>query len=245
NAFCISSKLSLMATKIYFITGASRGLGLEFVSQLQRAGHTVIATARKPEASEGLQKLVDNKQIYSFALDTLDDKSIDAVIKKVEQIAPDGVDVLINNAGISAPSGSTTLKAAASDYVKVFETNVVGTSNITQKLLPLLQKKKERKIFNISSILGSIEHTYAGANAPYGVSKAAENMFTKTLAEDLKGDNFTVLAIHPGWVQTDMGGASAPLVAKDSIAGMLSVFDKASPQSTGKFLDYQGKELPW
>ncbi|CAM0141416.1 hypothetical protein VKS41_003875 [Umbelopsis sp. WA50703] len=234
-----------MASKIYFVTGASRGLGLEFVSQLQLAGHTVIAAARKPEASEGLQKLVDNKQVYSLALDTLDPKSIDSVVQKVNEIAPEGVDVLINNAGVTAPTGSTTLKASASDYVRVFETNVVGTALVTQKLLPALQKKKERKIFNISSILGSVELTYAGANAPYGVSKAAENMYTKTLAEDLKSDNFTVLAIHPGWVQTDMGGNSAPLQPKESIAGMLSVFDKASPKITGKFLDYQGKELPW
>jgi NAD(P)-dependent dehydrogenase (short-subunit alcohol dehydrogenase family) len=103
--------------------------------------------------------------------------------------------ILIINVGVSS---------SASDYVRVFETNVVGTALVTQKLLPALQKKKERKIFNISSILGSVELTYAGANAPYGVSKAAENMYTKTLAEDLKSDNFTVLAIHPGWVQTDM-----------------------------------------
>jgi NADP-dependent 3-hydroxy acid dehydrogenase YdfG len=82
-----------MASKIYFVTGASRGLGLEFVSQLQLAGHTVIAAARKPEASEGLQKLVDNKQVYSLALDTLDPKSIDSVVQKVNEIAPEGVDV--------------------------------------------------------------------------------------------------------------------------------------------------------
>jgi short-subunit dehydrogenase len=82
-----------MAAKTYFITGASRGLGLEFVTQLKRAGHVVIATARKPESSEGLQKLVDNKQVYSIALDTVDVKSVEAAVEKVNEIAPNGIDV--------------------------------------------------------------------------------------------------------------------------------------------------------
>jgi NAD(P)-dependent dehydrogenase (short-subunit alcohol dehydrogenase family) len=87
----------------------------------------------------------------------------------------------------------------------VFNTNVVGTVLVTQRFVPLLKKKSERKIFTISSILGSVELTnYAGSIAPYNVSKAAVNMYIKELSEDLKADNFTILAIHPGWVATDM-----------------------------------------
>lgn len=82
-----------MAAKTYFITGASRGLGLEFVTQLKRAGHVVIAAARKPESSEGLQKLVDNKQVFSIPLDTVDVKSVEAAVEKVNEIAPNGIDV--------------------------------------------------------------------------------------------------------------------------------------------------------
>jgi NAD(P)-dependent dehydrogenase (short-subunit alcohol dehydrogenase family) len=89
--------------------------------------------------------------------------------------------------------------------LEVFKTNVVGTALVTQRFLPLLKKKTERKIFNISSILGSIALTTSpGSISPYNVSKAAENMYTKELAEDLRSENFTILAIHPGWVQTDM-----------------------------------------
>lgn len=91
--FQVSILLYTMATKVYLVTGASRGLGLEFITQLQRTGHTVIAAARNPESSEGLQKLVDNKQVFSIALDTVDTKSIDAAVHTVNKIAPNGIDV--------------------------------------------------------------------------------------------------------------------------------------------------------
>ncbi|KAI8581633.1 hypothetical protein K450DRAFT_232239 [Umbelopsis ramanniana AG] len=235
-----------MAAKTYFITGASRGLGLEFVSQLKRAGHVVIATARKPENSEELQKLVDNKQVYSIALDTVDVKSVEAAVEKVNEIAPNGIDVLINNAGVSTDRSHSSLTTPPEAMLDVFKTNVVGTVIVTQRFVPLLKKKTDRKIFTISSILGSVGLTnYAGTIAPYNVSKAAVNMYIKELSEDLKADNFTILAIHPGWVATDMGGASAPLKAPESISGMLKVFDQATAEDTGSFKDYSGKTLPW
>ncbi|KAI9288248.1 4-dihydrotrisporin dehydrogenase [Umbelopsis sp. AD052] len=235
-----------MAAKTYFITGASRGLGLEFVTQLKRAGHIVIATARKPESSEGLQTLVDNKQVYSIALDTTDVKSVEAAVEKVNEIAPNGIDVLINNAGIASDRSHTSLTTPPQALLDVFNTNVVGTVLVTQRFVPLLKKKTDRKIFTISSILGSVGlTTYAGTMAPYNVSKAAVNMYIKELSEDLKADKFTILAIHPGWVATDMGGASAPLKAPESISGMLKVFDQATAEDTGSFKDYSGKTLPW
>jgi NAD(P)-dependent dehydrogenase (short-subunit alcohol dehydrogenase family) len=96
-------------------------------------------------------------------------------------------------------------RSTGEQLLEVFKTNVVGTALVTQRFLPALKKKTERKIFNISSILGSIAScTSAGSGAPYNVSKAAENMYTKELAEDLRSENFTVLTLHPGWVQTDM-----------------------------------------
>ncbi|GAB5586684.1 hypothetical protein Unana1_01584 [Umbelopsis nana] len=235
-----------MATKVYLVTGASRGLGLEFITQLQRTGHTVIAAARNPESSEGLQKLVDNKQVFSIALDTVDTKSIDAAVHTVNKIAPNGIDVLINNAGVASDRSASSLTATGEQLLEVFKTNVVGTALVTQRFLPLLKKKTERKIFNISSILGSIALTTSpGSISPYNVSKAAENMYTKELAEDLRSENFTILAIHPGWVQTDMGGKAAPLQPHQSISGMLSVFDEATAKDTGSFKDYTGKTLPW
>ncbi|KAH8547581.1 4-dihydrotrisporin dehydrogenase [Umbelopsis sp. PMI_123] len=235
-----------MAVKTYFITGANRGLGLEFVSQLKRAGHIVIATARKPESAEELQKLVDNKQVFSLALDTVDIKSVEAAVDKVNQIAPEGIDVLINNAGVNTDRSHNSLATSGQALLDVFNTNVVGTALVSQRFIPLLKKKTDRKIFTISSILGSIASTtYAGTTAPYNVSKAAVNMYVKELSEDLKAENFTVLAIHPGWVQTDMGGAAAPLKPAESISGMLKVFNNATAKDTGSFKDYSGATLPW
>lgn len=137
-------------------------------------------------------------------------------------------------------------------YLKVFETNVCGTSDVTQAFLPLLRKRgKEntKKIMNMSSIIGSI--TDIGMANPanrmpaLSVSKAALNMVTKMTANQLAKENFIVYASHPGWVKTDFGGKSAPVEPKDSIAGMLKVLEKLTSKDNGAFIDFKGKRLRW
>ncbi|KAF7729889.1 hypothetical protein EC973_003623 [Apophysomyces ossiformis] len=231
---------------IYLITGASRGLGLEFVKQLSVSGHTVIATARAPEQADELQLLAkENKNIHIVALDTTNNESLKAAVKTVDEITPNGVDILINNSGVAGQRNVHAENTTAQDYLNVFQTNVVGTSNVTQAFLPILHRRNTRYIVNISSILGSIANTTGGNQSAYRVSKAAENMLSRVLASQLKKDNFIVVAIHPGWVQTDMGGKEAPLTARESIAGMLKQIENLKPEQNGTFFDYEGKILPW
>ncbi|KAI9355767.1 4-dihydrotrisporin dehydrogenase [Pilaira anomala] len=236
----------------YVVTGASRGLGLEFVKQISSKGHTVIALARNPDASEGLQKLVDNKKVFAFKLDAIDQNSIKSAVEEITKVSPDGVDYLINNAGITGDAKVDIKETPGSNYFDVFNTNVVGVSNITQAFLPLLRKRgqeKTKKIVNISSTLGSITlantSNPSGSGAAYCVSKAALNMLTRMFAHSLKQDNIVVYAACPGWVKTDMGGANADIEPQVSIEGLLKVLESTTLEKSGSFISYDGKELPW
>ncbi|KAI9271791.1 4-dihydrotrisporin dehydrogenase [Phascolomyces articulosus] len=229
----------------YVITGASRGLGAEFVRQLSKKGDIVIACARNTAASEDLAALVDNKTVYAVDLDTVNPESIKAAVARIEQLAPQGIDTLINNAGIAGSRDADATNTTAEEYKKVFDTNVIGTSDVTQAFLPLLRKASTRRIVNITSVLGSITLANAMFGPSYRIAKAAENMLGKLFAETLAGEGFTVLNVHPGYVQTRMGGKDAHITPEVSIRGMLSVIEGSTKESNGTFVDYEGKSLPW
>ncbi|KAL0081650.1 4-dihydrotrisporin dehydrogenase [Phycomyces blakesleeanus] len=235
-------------TLTYLVTGASRGIGLEFVKQLASAGNTVIATARNIEASSGLKALAQDNVILT-TLDTGDSESIKKAVEFVSKVAPNGIDVLINNAGATGDMSLDVLNCTPEDYRKAFEINVIGTSSVTQAMLPLLRLGKTRKIVNLCSVLGSIERTENG-NAwgfgmSYAVSKAAEGMLTKGFSCALKDEDFTIVAVHPGWVITDMGGKNGELTTTQSVEGMLNCVYKMTTKDNGTFFDYAGTILPW
>ncbi|KAI8051899.1 4-dihydrotrisporin dehydrogenase [Gilbertella persicaria] len=239
-------------SSVYVITGASRGIGLEFVRQIAAKGNTVFACARNPDASEGLQKLVDNKKVFSVKLDTTNEESLKAAVKEIEKHASEGIDVLINNAGIGSKSSINPETVSKSDLLKTFETNVCGTSEATQAFLPLLRKRgqdKVKKIVNISSILGSLakinEINPNGGVVDYNISKTALNMLTRVTAHVLEKENFIVYASHPGWVKTDMGGDGAPVEPQDSVSGQLAKIENATVKDNGGYFDFEGNVLPW
>lgn len=236
----------------YVVTGASRGLGLEFVKQISAQGHTVFALARKPEESERLQALVDNKKIFSVKLDATSEQSIKDAVVEVGKLAPEGIDVLINNAGVNSKHATNVQNITKDELLRIFETNVGGVSDVTQHFLPLLRKRgqdKVKKVLNISSILGSLTYINTanptGRGPAYCISKTAVNMLTKLQASALIDENIIVYASHPGWVKTDMGGDEAPVEQVDSIAGMLKKLDSITAADSGHFFNYTGEELPW
>ncbi|KAI8370638.1 4-dihydrotrisporin dehydrogenase [Radiomyces spectabilis] len=228
----------------YLVTGASRGLGLEFVRQLAEKKHTVIACARAPDNSQELKKLVDNKHVYAVTLDTVDEASIKSAVAAVVKIVPDGIDVLINNAGVMGEDGDV-LAAPAKEYMRVFETNVVGTASVSQVFLPLLRKRNTRRIINISSDDGSIANTHTGYSSAYHVSKAALNMLTKAWASHLQPEHFTIVAIHPGWIQTDMGTSMAPLTPREAIADVLNTVEQLGTKHSGLYMNNKGERMAW
>ncbi|MDJ0760804.1 MAG: SDR family oxidoreductase [Woeseiaceae bacterium] len=219
------------------ITGANRGLGLEFAKQYAADGWHVIGTARKPERAEDLNAL----DVEVAQLDVADADSIAALAQSLEGRP---IDMLINNAGIFPRAGSID-EVDFDDYMQTLVVNTVGPVRVTRALLPHLRKGDKKTIVNITSRLGSIELTTSGVFYGYRESKAALNMFTKTLAVELQPEGFTCLTVHPGWVQTDMGGANANLTPDESISGMRATIEKLGPADTGTYWSYAGEEVPW
>ena len=227
----------------YLITGANRGLGLEFVRQLLARGDGVTACCREPDAAKALQELAGSTgdRLKPQALDVADADSIAALPRQLT--GP--VDVLINNAGVAAGEEKFGTFDAAT-MARVLQVNSIAPMLLTQAVTPLLEKGTRPKVVCITSILGSITQA-DGLNfgLSYGMSKAALNMGVKKVASELRRRGVAIIALHPGWVQTDMGGANATLQPAESIRGMLAVIDKLTTEDNGRYLTYEGKELPW
>ena len=228
------------------VTGANRGLGLEFVRQLKRAGDVVIATAREPGGAEELRGLLDGVGDRLERLDVDSEESARAFAGALhEDGAPIGVDLLINNGAVSGHRGGLG-ELEMAGLAEDLRINAVGPMRVTKHLLGNLRAGEGRQVVSISSQLGSIANADGGSSYGYRASKAALNMLNKHLSVELAGEGFTCLVMHPGWVRTRMGGEGAPLSPEESIAGMLAVIGGATPQThNGAFVDYRGEVLPW
>lgn len=219
------------------ITGANRGLGLELARQLADRGDDVLATYRDSASADDLMQL----GVRTARLDVSDTASVESL---VESLPPGGLDLLINNAGI----GVGHRELGHLDYERVsryFETNAVGPLRLTESLLPQLKAGRRKLIVNMTSRMGSIGDNTSGDAYGYRASKAALNMFTRSLAIDLAKDGFICVVLHPGWVQTDMGGPSASVPVGESVAGLLRVIDGLGPADSGRFFDFSGQEIAW
>jgi len=238
------------------VTGANRGLGLEFARQLAAAGDQVVATARHPKTADALNKLASTSagRVTVVRLDVGDPAEVEAAALHVGERF-EAVDLLINNAGIwTGPdqpdrASSGPLADLRPDAVtEVLRVNAVGPLLVTQALASCLAAAGQGVVVNLSSWLGSIEDATrwgSRGNLAYAMSKAALNMLTRRLSAELAGQGTIVVAMSPGWVATDMGGPSAPLEAPESVKGMLNVVDALTPAQSGTFLDHAGAVLPW
>jgi len=229
------------------ITGANRGLGLEWVRQLAGRADRLFATCRRPDDADDLRALVDRHPdtIEVFGLDVTDPAVVDAAAERVRR-ETGALDLLLNNAGINGGGRRDRFGDVDADTMTdVLRVNTVGPHLVTQAFADLLRDADGATVVNVTSQLGSIARTSGGAWHSYKASKAALNMCTRLQAGALEGDDVIVVAMHPGWVRTDMGGASARLSTEESVAGMLDVIAGLSPEDTGRFLAYDGQELPW
>lgn len=226
------------------ITGANRGIGLEFVRQYSREGWNVFGTTRERSEPGDLQSLRDaeGRSVTLLEADVMDEETLDGARKRVEQ-ETDALDLLINNAGTyGSREGFENLTAV--DLRTVFDVNCVGSFRTTQTFLPLLKRAGGKVVF-ITSIMGSIEDNQSGGSYPYRISKAALNMLGRTFAEEYRAEDVHALLLHPGWVQTRMGGPDAPVTVDESVAGMRDVIDRLDDAMSGSFYGYDGEPRPW
>ena len=221
------------------ITGANRGIGLEFVQQYAADGAEVIAACRKPSEASALKAISGNVKVLEC--DVANEKSVTAFARDIGE-AP--VDILINNAGVGGREAATFGTLDFDAWRRTFDVNAMGPAMIIAAFLDNIRAGNEKKIINISSNLGGITEA-SGGHYAYRASKAALNMMTKAMSEDLKHEGVAIVSFHPGWVQTDMGGASATLPAEESVRVMRQVIAGLKQEDSGKFLKYTGDTLAY
>ena len=226
------------------ITGANRGIGLEFTRQYLEDGWTVLATCRNPAQADDLQSLSEGAsgELLVEELDITDADRIDAV-KDVVSGQFSGLDLLINNAGIYGGDDDFE-QLNTQDLQETFEVNCLGSFQVTQAFLDLLKENQGNVAF-LTSLMGSIEDNRSGGSYAYRISKAALNMLGKTLAEDYRDEGLYVAILHPGWVQTRMGGPNAKISVEKSVSGLRDVIAQLDADRSGKFYAYDGETRPW
>lgn len=230
-----------MTTQTIFITGANRGIGLEYVKQYALEGLQVYATVRDPAQATALQQLAAaHANVQVLALDVADVAAIRDLAARLSAIT---VDILISNAGTYPESrfGKTDPQA----WLHAFQVNTLTTYYLAEAFLPQLRRANQAKLIAMTSKMGSIEDNGSGGEYIYRSSKTALNMVVKSLALDLREFNIAVAALHPGWVRTDMGGPNGLIDTETSVRGLRQVIDHLSCAQSGSFIAYDGKAIPW
>nr|WP_298150243.1 SDR family oxidoreductase [uncultured Pseudoxanthomonas sp.] len=234
-----------MDRKHCLVTGTNRGLGLELVRQLLGRHCHVVATCRQPGKATALNTLAGEHpgRLHVLPLDVTDPRSRAELVRELPLVTDEEpLHLLVNNAGVLR-GGERFGQVAPADLDASFHTNAAGPFLLTQALAPRLAEGGV--VANISSEVGSIGLRQEFRTPSYAIGKAAQNMVTSLLTQALSTRHVTVVALHPGWVRTDMGGQNAALSVEDSAEGLLHVIERLTPEDSGRFLDWQGEPLPW
>lgn len=226
------------------ITGASRGLGLEFSRQYARDGWRVFACCRDPRCADdlhGLGQQYDNLSVHG--LDVADHRQIDGL---AQELSDQTLDVLLSNAGVYAHGEAERFGQLDYDvWVESFQVNTLAAAKLAEAFVTQLTRGQRPLIVAISTLMASIEDNGSGGSYLYRSSKAALNATMKSLSIDLKPRGIGVLILHPGWVRTALGGPNGLIDTPESVGGMRALMEDFMLGDSGRFIDYQGQELPW
>lgn len=226
--------------KTVVITGAGRGIGLALTKQFIQNGYQVVGTYRNAKSAPDFLKLAEsNKSVFPVQADVTDEKTFTALKDQLKKIAK--IEILINNSGVIGEKKSPLSELNIDKAAETLQVNTLGPMRITKLALPYLSENAI--VAQITSLMGSIADNSSGGYYDYRMSKAALNMFNMCLTKELP--QITCLALHPGWVQTDMGGAGATVTVADCAKGLFKVITSSSLQQSGQFLDFTGKQLQW
>jgi NAD(P)-dependent dehydrogenase (short-subunit alcohol dehydrogenase family) len=217
------------------ITGANRGLGLEFARQYAADGWRVLATVRNPLSG----KAASDAGAEIYVADIADAPSLARLKEALKDVA---FDIVLNNAGIYGERQKFGSVDEA-EFMRVMRVNALAPLKVAEAFADQMAGRK--LIASVSSLMGSIADNSSGGFHAYRASKAALNMVMKGLSVDLRERGITTIALSPGWVRTDMGGPQAPLEPAEAIAGLRRVLEKVSLADSGKFFHFDGSELPW
>lgn len=222
------------------ITGANRGIGLGLTRCFAAAGHHVIAACRQPQNADALRQVKGSVEVR--ALDVGDANSVEAF---AQQLGQRSVDVLINNAGIMGGSAQGIADMDFAAWSRTFEINTLAPFRLTTRLLPQLKQAARPRVITVSSQMGAFGLEMGGGMYAYRSSKSAVSKVMQVLALELKPDNIIVCPVHPGWVQTDMGGPNAQITVEQSAAGLFKLISGLTMAESGRFWTWDGREHVW
>ena len=235
-----------MTSQRIAITGANRGLGLEFTREWLERGDRVFALVRDPSGARELDALAarHSETLMVLPCDVSDDDSVDQARMAIEASCP-ALDLVVNNAGVYNKSEGGFPDVDLGSIQQVFNVNTLGPLRVSRALIPWLRKGVRPRLVHVTSKMGSIEDNTSGGSWGYRLSKTALNMVNRNLAVELAAATIPSVVIHPGWVRTDMGGGSAPLSIPESVAEMVSTLDRLTMDQSGSFLDRDGTRIPY
>ncbi|MCP3981704.1 MAG: SDR family oxidoreductase [bacterium] len=231
--------------RIVLVTGAGRGIGLEMCRLLLDEGDTVVACPRRPD-SRDLALLAKNNvgRLHLVPMDVGDDASVSAAADEIATHVR-RIDALFNNAGVYPKDSGGVESLDHTDLMRAFDINTLGPLRVVGRLLPLLKRGSEKRLIQITSLMGSIADNTSGGSYAYRMSKTALNMAVRNLAHELGPAGFICLTVHPGWVQTRMGGSHAPLDMTEATREILRIGFETTAADNGSFKGPGGKTLPF
>jgi NAD(P)-dependent dehydrogenase (short-subunit alcohol dehydrogenase family) len=226
------------------ITGANRGLGLEFARQYSANGWQVYATCRDPTSASELRRLADagGSKLRILPLDVTKLASVKAA---AEELKKEAIDLLINNAGVGGPHGQSVGNIDYDAWAEVLNVNTLGPIRVAEAFVDNVGRSARKLIVTLTSGMGSIGDNTSGGAFAYRSSKAAVNMVMRSLAIDLAPRGISCIVVNPGWVLTDMGGPNAKMTPSESVAKMRRLINAWGPTHSGKFFNHDRSEYAW
>jgi NAD(P)-dependent dehydrogenase (short-subunit alcohol dehydrogenase family) len=232
-----------MTNRTILITGANRGIGLELAASFAADQWQVLACCRNPADAGELQALSERSpEIEVHALDVTDYEQMATLAGR---LADRPIDILLGNAGIYGPRGANFGGVDAAAWREVLEVNTIAPLMLVQAFVEQVAASQQRLVAVISSKMGSIGDNGSGGSYIYRSSKTAVNQVVKCLSIDLAERGISAISLHPGWVQTDMGGSNAEISTDTSVSGLKSILQSSGRAQSGQFIEYNGNRIPW
>jgi NAD(P)-dependent dehydrogenase (short-subunit alcohol dehydrogenase family) len=226
------------------ITGANRGIGLEFARQYLGDGWQVYAACRNPNSASELRRLANasGDKLRILALNVTEPASIKAAAAELDGQT---IDLLLNNAGVGGARGQTIGNIDYGAWARILDANTMGPMRVSEAFVDHVARSKRKLIVTLTSGMGSIADNTSGGSISYRSSKAAVNMVMRSLAIDLAPGGVTCVVVNPGWVRTDMGGPHATMTPAESVTRLRQLIETLGPAQSGKFFNYDGREYLW